>query len=143
MRAVLDTNVFISAVISSGAPYRIYAAWLDGTFELVISPVLMAELQEILARPHISELLRWPPAHLDEFLSAFYHRGVWVDPTTMINRLTADPDDNRVLEAAVEGQADYIVTGDRHILDLETHGGIEIVTPRRFLAILTREATNE
>jgi predicted nucleic acid-binding protein len=63
-----------------------------------------------------------------------------VSPQTRITRITEDPTDNRVLEAAVEGQADYIVSGDGHLLDLREHDGIPIVTPRDFLAILATEA---
>lgn len=62
--------------------------------------------------------------------------GHWVDPVAEINVLTADPDDNRVLEAALEGSADFIVTGDRHLLELREHEGTRIVTPVEFLAEL-------
>jgi uncharacterized protein len=142
MRAVLDTNVLVSAVLSSGTPYRIYAVWLDGEFEVAMSPALMAELEEIMTRPHIKERVQWSSSRLDAFFTAFRDRAVWVDPRHQITRLTADPDDNRVLEAAVEGHADYIVSGDRHLRDLKEHAGTEIVTPAQFLAILTAEAMN-
>jgi predicted nucleic acid-binding protein len=76
-------------------------------------------------------------------ISAMENTATWVDPQQQITRIVADPADNRVLEAAVEGGADYIVTGDRHLLDLKQHEGIEIVTPADFLAILVAEAMNQ
>lgn len=143
MRAVLDTNVLVSAVISTGRPYRIYTSWLEEVFELVVSLPLLAELEEVLARPHISERVRWTSPRVDELLTSLHNRAVWVDPEQQITRIDTDPDDNRVLEAAVEGRADYIVTGDRHLRDLKEHEGTEIVTPAQFLAILTAEAMNQ
>jgi uncharacterized protein len=142
MRAVLDTNVLVGAVTSTGTPYRIYKSWLDETFELVISLPLLAELEDVLARPHIKERAGWTSSRVDELVTALHDRAVWVDPEQQITRIDADPDDNRVLEAAVEGEADYIVTGDRHLRDLKEHAGTEIVTPAQFLAILTAEAMN-
>lgn len=136
MRAVLDTNVLVSTVLSRGAPYRIYASWLAGSFELLISPTLLAELEDVLTRPYISTRVQWSRSRLDEFFTAFQDRAIWVHPKEEITRVTADPSDNRILEAAVEGAADYIVTGDRHLLNLTRHEGIEIVTPAQFLAIL-------
>jgi putative PIN family toxin of toxin-antitoxin system len=142
MRAVLDTNVLISAVLSSGTPYETYRSWQDGLFELIISLPLVSELQDVLARPHIREHVRWSSSRVDELFTAIQDEAVWVYPEHEINRVTTDPDDNRVLEAAVDGRADYIVTGDRHLLDLQEHGGIEIVTPAQFLAILTTEVNS-
>jgi len=141
MRAVVDTNVLVSTVLSSGTPYRIYASWLSGEFEMVISPALVVELEDVLARPHISKRVRWSQSRMEGFFAAFQDRSMWVNPRQEIDRIKADPPDNRVLEAAVHGRADYIVTGDRHLLDLGQLEGTEIVTPAQFLAILV-EARN-
>jgi len=143
MRAVLDTNVLVSAVISTGTPHQIYTSWLDESFELVLSLPLLAELEGVLVRPRISERVRWTSSGVDELFAALHDKAVWVDPVQQISRIDADPDDNRVLEAAVEDRADYIVTGDRHLRDLKEHEGTEIVTPAQFLAILTAEAMNQ
>jgi putative PIN family toxin of toxin-antitoxin system len=139
MRAVLDTNVLVSTVISTGTPYRIYNAWLDDSFDLVTSLPLLAELEDVLARPRISERIPSTSSRGDELLTNLHNRAVWVDPGQQITCITADPDDNRVLEAAVEGDVEFIVSGDRHLLDLGQHESIEIVTPAQFLAILATE----
>lgn len=141
MRVVLDTNVLISAVIAVGSPYRIYQAWLDGAFELITSAALLREVELVIARPHIAERIQTPNFRRSEFLGEFRERGLLVTPRQEVHRIAIDPPDNRVLEAAVEGRADYIVTGDGHLLDLGRHEGTDIVTPTRFLAILTT-ATN-
>jgi putative PIN family toxin of toxin-antitoxin system len=142
MRAVLDTNVLISAVITTGPPYHIYNAWLEGAFELVISPALIKELEIVLARPHIIDRIHETSFSRSAFIGDIRERAVVVTPREEVTRISADPPDNRVLEAAVEGAVDYIVTGDRHLIDLERHESTDIVTPARFLAILTTESTN-
>jgi len=141
MRAVLDTNVLVSAIISTGTPYRIYESWRDESFDLIISLPLFSELEEVLARARIRKRIRWP-SRADELLRAVQDRAVWVDPEQKITHVAADPDDNRILEAGVEGSAGYIVTGDRHLLDLDEFEGIDIVTPAHFLAILATEMPN-
>lgn len=143
MRAVLDTNVLVSAILSSGSPYEIYKSWLEASFELVVSLPLFSELEEVLARAHIREHARWSSLRADELFTAIQQTAVWVYPVREITRVTMDPDDNRVLEAAVEGSVGYVVTGDRHLLDLGDHEGIDIVTPAQFLAILATETTNQ
>jgi putative PIN family toxin of toxin-antitoxin system len=129
MRVVLDTNVPISALIAAGSPYRIYQAWLDGAFELITSAALLGELEVVITRPHVAERIETPNFRGSEFIGEFRKRGLVVTPGQQVDRITIDPPDNRVLEAAVEGRADYIVTGDRQLLDLKQHESPEIVTP--------------
>jgi putative PIN family toxin of toxin-antitoxin system len=100
----------------------------------------MEELEKVLARRHVRRRIQWSPNQLNVFLGSLRRRTAWLQPQRIIEVLTADPDDNRVLEAAVEGDADYIVTGDRDLLELGAFEGVSIVTPRDFVAILAREA---
>jgi putative PIN family toxin of toxin-antitoxin system len=140
MRAVVDTNVLVSAVLNRGNPYRIYLAWLRRRFELVMSPPLLDELESVLGRRRVRRRIQWSSDRFNRFFRVLRRRAVWVEPQNVIDLLTSDPDDNRVLEAAVEGGADYIVTGDRGLLELRVHKETRIVTPRDFLGILTIEA---
>jgi uncharacterized protein len=141
MKAVLDTNVLVSAaLVPGGNPHQILESSKQGGFELVTSEILLDELESVLARRHIIDRLGWSDAGPSEFVDGIRESSSVVEPTNEIER-AADPDDNRVLEAAVEGEVDYIVTGDRHLLELKRHDSIEIVTPADFLAILA-EARN-
>jgi len=138
MRAVLDTNVLVSAVLSDvGPPGSILRAWRDGSFQLVISPPLLRELEAVLTRPRIARRLGWSEAERTAFIVALGESVMIVAPKKEIALIDADPADNRVLEAAAEAGADYIVSGDRHLLDLGSYEGIDIVTPARFAAVLS------
>ena len=137
MRAVLDTNVLVSAVLAGGsAPDAVLRAWHRGDFQLVTSVQLISELEKVLARPHIGRRLGWSPAERGMFVTALSENSIVVNPSERLRVLDADPADNRVLEAAVSSGADYIVTGDNHLLDLGRYENNLIVTPAQFAAVL-------
>jgi putative PIN family toxin of toxin-antitoxin system len=134
---VLDTNVIISAVISHlGPPAQIHAAWQDGQFVYVTSPVLVEEIARALTYPRVTRRRAWTETERSAYLETLRANVRLVLPTVRIDAMLDDPDDNRVLEAAVAGGAQYIVTGDRDLLELASYESIEIVTPARFLAVL-------
>lgn len=140
MRAVLDTNVLVSAVLGrGGAPDHVLRAWRDGAFQLVTSRALLEELERVLARPRIAERLGWLPSESRLFVAALAESAIVVGASGQLKVVAADPDDDRVIEAAVEGEADYIVSGDRHLLDLGSYGDIPVVTPAAFAALLAVE----
>lgn len=137
MRAVLDTNVLVSAVLSrAGAPGAILRAWREDRFQLITSAPLLDELRDVLARPRIVERHGWSPEERLLFIAAFDESAIVVTPDAELRVVDEDPDDDRVLEAAITGGVDYIVSGDHHLLDLGEHAGIPIVTPARFVAAL-------
>jgi putative PIN family toxin of toxin-antitoxin system len=128
MRVVADTNVFISALMFGGLPGRFLDLTLRRRFTLVTSKALLDELDEKLrGKFSVSEsdalAIR---AKLEGNASV-------VDPDFELNAVPDDPDDNCVLECAVVGKADFIVSGDRHLLRLGCYEGIAIVTVRQFL----------
>lgn len=127
-RVVLDTNVYISALLFGGLPGAFLDLPLSRSFTLIISAVLLDELDEKLTRKFDvsaknAALIR---SRLESVADV-------VQPSTALNVIVEDPDDNRVLECAVEGGAEVIVTGDRHLLGLAEFQGISIVTVRQFL----------
>ena len=136
MRAVLDTNVLVSAILSpTGPPDLILQAWRRGAFELITSAPLLMELRGVLGRPRIAKRLRRQPAEVATFLSDFSENALVVTPEEELHVVQRDPADNRVLEAAVAGKADFVVSGDEDLLAL-SYEGVSIVTPARFAAIL-------
>ena len=104
--------------------------------DLVTSAPLLRELDDVLGRPRIAECLGWRPEERASFIAALTDFAVIVAPKEKLQVVKADPTDNRVLEAAVAGGADYAVSGDRHLRELGSYEGIPIVTPARFAAIL-------
>ena len=142
MDVVLDTNIAVSAAISrSGNPAEVIKQWQDDAFRWVISPPLLTELERTLRSDRTRKFIFWNATEIEDFLTIIRRRASMVWPTKEITRIPADPADNRVLEAAVEGHVDYVVTGDWHLLELKEHEGTEIVTPRRFLAILAEASS--
>ena len=138
MRAVLDANVLVSGLIRpEGPPGRLLVRLLrDSAFELVASPATLDELRRSLRYPRIRKYLRLPEEELDLWVDALGAIAVIVEGKVTRRVVMADPDDDIYIAAATDGLADYIVTGDHHLLDLADHEGIRIVTPRRFLSLL-------
>jgi putative PIN family toxin of toxin-antitoxin system len=137
MKVVLDTNVIVSAVLSRGSPPDlILRAWRRGAFQLVASRLLLDELEVVLSRPHVAERLGWSLRQRGAFIAALEEGCVIVAPERVLRAVQRDPPDNRVLEAAVAARADYVVSGDQHLLELRSYEGTAIVSPTRFAAVL-------
>ena len=129
MRIVLDTGIFISALISEGTPPdKVYQAWLDGAFVLITSEAQLTELKRVLGYEKLQRYLKAPKvAILLESIEMF---AVLAEKLPEVD-LSPDPDDNRIIATAIAGKADYIISGDkRHMLSLEKAEGIPIVTAR-------------
>lgn len=127
-RAVLDTNTWVSGLGWGGPPGDVVEAALAGRFEMVISPELLAELRRVLTYPKLAETF----GDVDELVELIALASHVVRPTLTLD-LVRDPDDNRVLEAAITGSADVVVTGDADLLDLKVVQGVRILTPADFI----------
>jgi len=128
MRVVADTKVFISALMFGGLPGRFLDLALSHRFTLVTSRALLDELNEKLrGKFAVSE------RDAQAIRAKLEGNASVVDPSFELNAVSDDPDDNRVLECAVAGKADFIVSGDRHLRRIGNYAGIAIVTVRQFL----------
>ena len=134
LRVVLDANVLVSAVISpAGPPREIVTAWVDGRFELIASPTLLAELRDVLDRPRFR---RWvSTATATDFIDGLAEDAVLSDDPPPQPGLSPDPDDDYLIALARVAEADYLVSGDRHLLDLNDPDP-PVLTPRQFLALI-------
>lgn len=128
-RIVLDTNVIISALLFGGNPRRVLLKVISGEVRLGMSPDLMAELQGVLSRRKFNLSEEFVHAALNEINSLCD----MVLPRRKINLIEEDPDDNKVLECALEYKAEVIVSGDGHILGLVSFRNIPILTPTQYL----------
>ncbi|MFD1570847.1 putative toxin-antitoxin system toxin component, PIN family [Halorubrum laminariae] len=137
MRAVLDTNVLISGVIATGVPHELLVKGFRHKYQIVVSVETLTEFRETLLkypdRFHMAE------TEVQREVETVRYFAEFVDPTVDITAVEADPDDDKFLEAAVAGGVDYLVSGDGHLLDLQSFRGIEIVEPRTFYERLDAE----
>ncbi len=137
IRAVLDANVLVSAVLSPGGiPARIFRAWREDEFSLLTSPALLAELDRVLRYPRIKKRHGWSEEEIESFLEDLAHVAIFTPGKLSLAVIEDDATDDRYLECAVEGGADFIVSGDAHLLALGHFREIQIITPREFLSLL-------
>lgn len=137
IRAVLEANVFITAVLTpSGPSATVLQAWRSERFVLLVSPPILEEIARVLAYPKIARH-RWSQRGIAAFGRDLGALAVVTPGQLRLSVIHDDPDDDRYLECAVEGRAEYIVSGDRDLLTLGTYSDIAIVPPRAFLAALS------
>lgn len=127
-KVVLDTNVVISAIVFGGVPKEVLGLVLKGEFVGVTSMTLMAELSEVVHKKFPFKKLDLE--YLEELMKSDFEV---VNPRSSL-KAVRDDDDNRVLEAAVAGDCQYVVTGDEDLLALEDYKKIKILTPAEFLS---------
>ena len=137
LEAVLDINVIVSGTISAkGAPFQILEAWRERKWNLIVSAWIIAEVERVLSLPKIARTYRLTSQDIVDVVRLLKLRTTVVPGHLAIPPTARDPDDDLILACAVEGGADYIVTGDKDLLDLRRHQGISIVTPTAFAALL-------
>jgi putative PIN family toxin of toxin-antitoxin system len=138
VRAVLDANVFVSAVIHpDGPPGRIIEQFLrTDAFTLVLSDAIVDEVMRALAYPKVRRYVRrgLDPALWMEDLVLLAD---FVLDTVQVTGVSKDPDDDKCLAAAIAGRASVVVTGDPHLLTVGEYESVRIVTPRAFLDLLS------
>lgn len=135
-RVVLDTNVYLSALLRGRKPeviLRLSSAPFK-RYNLFVSPAILDELDRVLR-----EKLLWGPEDARLETRRISRWAEVVKPTKRISAIPHDESDNRILECAVKAKADYIVSGDKRLLGLKNYKGIQCITPANFLALLEKE----
>ena len=133
VKVVADTNIYISALFWRGNPHKLIHLCFEGKAKLVISRQIIDELERILLTDGKFEMPREDVALYSEIILS---HSELVCPAFTLNVIIKDPADDRILECAVEGEVDYLVSGNKHLLDVKEFRGIKIVTARQILEIL-------
>ena len=131
---VLDTNVLVSgSIVPHGNPAFILDSWRSEKVQIITSLEILSEFQRVMLEKFNA------PQNEVEVLNAFFiWKGYIVEPTQKFNVIKEDPSDNKFLEAAIEGKADYIVSGDKDLLRLGSFIGIKIISPAEMVDILKK-----
>jgi putative PIN family toxin of toxin-antitoxin system len=129
-RIVLDTNVLISAIVFGGKPREVLEKVIAGWSTMAISAEMLAEFQWVFE----GEKFRYPAAIVRNILRELLAVSELVRSAMKVEHIKADPADNRILECALESRAAYIVSGDKHLLELGQFEGIPILDAAEFLA---------
>ncbi|MDQ3004532.1 MAG: putative toxin-antitoxin system toxin component, PIN family [Chloroflexota bacterium] len=128
MRVVLDTNIFISAILG-GRLRVIIDEWKAGKFTLIITDAIAREYIDVIKRPRF----KIPPGEIVATTDYLLQTAEFVTPEEEITVIVADLTDNKFLEAAVAGKVNFIVSGDDHVLELKSFREIPILTAREFV----------
>lgn len=128
VKVVLDTNIIISALGFGGKPREILLLAIDTQILALSSTILLAELEDVINK-------KFPQLRQDfEHINKLIRRKLKIVKPKKVIKILKDDDDNRVLEAASQGRVDYIITGDRDLLELKKYENIKIVNADEFLA---------
>ncbi|HLB70977.1 MAG TPA: putative toxin-antitoxin system toxin component, PIN family [Candidatus Methanoperedens sp.] len=132
LKFVLDTNVLVSALISTGGNPALLLDKAGERYTLFISKDILIEFESVISR----DTFGFTDEEINTIIEAIISLSEAVNPEIKLDVIKSDPDDNTILECAVACGASYIVSGDRHLLDLKEYGGIKIITPKDALDLL-------
>ncbi len=131
VRVVVDTNILVSALIKRGKPRRLVLKLLEEHM-VILSRQMLAELAVVLTRDKFAV----KTSQVDRFLAILVRKAKVVTPSSRFKIVSEDPDDDIVLNTAYAGKAQYIVTGDKHLLALKEFKRTKIVTVNQILESL-------
>ena len=139
MRAILDTNILCSALITPGGPTdRLYRSWREGRFQLLTSEEQLEEFRRVTRYPHLRPFIE--PAAAGAMYNELRRLAILLETLPVIDA-SKDPGDNFLLAMAQAGEADVLVTGDKQdLLSLKIFQRTRIITARRFLTQLSDKA---
>jgi putative PIN family toxin of toxin-antitoxin system len=136
MRVVLDTSTLVSAVLWDGLPQKVYQSARLDHITLLSSPPLIQELEIVLRRAKFVRAFAAANTSAEAVLAEYRDIVEWVTPGDVPTDAVRDPKDVIVLACAVGGQADYIVSGDRDLLDLQQYQTVSIITAAEYVQLL-------
>ena len=129
MKVVLDTNVFISGVFFTGPPYKILNAWRSGNLQIVISTEILEEY--IRVGEELSS--KYSEINLRPAIELLALNATFITAPNLPEQVCRDSDDDKFLSCAVSGKCKFIISGDKHLLEIKEYSGVKILTPRKFI----------
>jgi putative PIN family toxin of toxin-antitoxin system len=131
-KVVIDTNVFVSGLSFKGKPREVLDLIWRGEIETCISSFILKELEETLKKD-----FSWDRDQIKHTIEKIKAKTFLIQPKNKVSVIKENDDDNRVLECAIEGKAQYLISGDtKHLLPLKEYRGTKILSPAEFLKLL-------
>ncbi|MBI2658466.1 putative toxin-antitoxin system toxin component, PIN family [Candidatus Woesearchaeota archaeon] len=138
MKITVDTNILVSATFWNGASDKIISKVEAKEIELVLSAEILNEYAGVLEYDEIKSKIKDKNLETKRTISKIIAISSIIEPKIRLSVIKDDPDDDRILECAIAGRVDYIVSSNNHLLKLKTYEGIQIVTPQEFLDKLSK-----
>ena len=135
LKIVLDTNVWVSALLWGGKPAAILEAAEEGKLRIFISEGIAAEISQVLAYPKIEKIYR-TELRRQELMGQVLKNAEFIKTAIKVEVVTEHPADNKVLECALAAKADYIVSGDKHLLKVVSYKKIQVFSISDFLELI-------
>lgn len=132
LKITLDTNILISATITDGNEFQLLKKIKEGKADLILSPYILKEFKEVISRPKFG----FSHEQIEQSLKQLLTLSTLIMPLKKLTVVKEYPDDNMIIECAVAGTVDYIVSGDKHLLELKEYRGIKIVKTTEILVVL-------
>ena len=133
LKAVLDSNVLISGLLWKGSPNQIIKLSENKYIELFSSPQIIEEVEDVLKRKLFVSRIEAIKTTIEELIESLLSTVVIIHPKIKVNMVKEDKDDNKIIECAIQAEADAIVSGDNHLLKIKTAENIQIMTPTQFI----------
>jgi len=131
-KVVIDTNVFVSGLTFKGKPREVLDLIWRGDIEACISSFIFKELEETLKKD-----FSWDRDQIKHTIEKIKAKTILIQPKNKVSVIKENDDDNRILEFAIEGRVQYLISGDRkHLLPLKEYQGTKILSPAEFLKVL-------
>jgi putative PIN family toxin of toxin-antitoxin system len=131
IKVVFDTNILISSLFWKGPPYNLMKKVINGEILLITSQPIINEMRRVLLGDFNISV-----GKVEEYADIIISNSIMVSSTEKLEVIKADKTDNRILERAISGRADYIVSGDRHLLSLRKYKRIKIIKAAEMIEIL-------
>jgi len=138
MRITVDTNVLISSTFWEGDSSKIIKKVETGELKLILSESIIKEFEKVLNYNEIQDKIKNKNLEMKYSINKIVSLSIIIDPLQKLN-ICEDSNDNIILECALEGQVNYLISQDNHLLKLKEIQGIKIITPNEFLSIINNK----
>jgi putative PIN family toxin of toxin-antitoxin system len=141
MKVVLDTHVLVSAFLSpSGVPARILKYFEQEAFELLLSEEILMEYKAALRYDQVKKAHKLADVQIAGVLEDLRAPSKLIRPTVSVSVVASDPDDNMLFACALAGGAQFVISGDTHVLAVKHYQEIQVLSPKLFLIVLEQKA---